>query len=101
MLPLPFLASHVTFDEEVRDLAPAIDVVAFDVPAGTELGHRVTVLALDGTRVAAYVREEDGVARPDAEGYVFVGTVSAAARDAGVGPGRPLGRIRDGFTKLR
>lgn len=103
VLSLPFLATHVTFDDEQRDLSPATDVTAFDVPADSGLRHRVAVVALDGTRAEGTVREEDGIARPDSEGYVFIPPEPSGDARAPTGgrPARPIGTVHNGFTKLR
>ncbi|HEX8790021.1 MAG TPA: serine/threonine-protein kinase [Polyangiaceae bacterium] len=103
VLSLPFLATHVTFDDEQRDLSPATDVTAFDVPADSGPRHRVAAVALDGTRAEATVREEDGIARPDSDGYVFIPPEpSGDARAPASGrPARPIGTVHNGFTKLR
>lgn len=72
VVPLPFLATHVTFDDEARDLSPAADVVAFEVRREGGSRHRVTAVAVDGARAEAYVREADGVARPEeASGFAI------------------------------
>ncbi|MDP9034617.1 MAG: serine/threonine protein kinase [Myxococcota bacterium] len=101
VLPLPFLASRVVFDDEARDLAPAVDVVAFEVPPGTGARHRVMAVAIDGTRAQGFVRDEDGIARPEADGYALIAPDPNAVREAGTRPTRPIGNLRDGFTKLR
>lgn len=106
VVPLPFLATHVTLDDDSRDLAPAADVVAFEVPSEAGQRHRVTVVALDGTRAEGYVREEDGVARPEGDGLAFVVPTSMlpATSSSARGPSRPVtpvGTVHNGFTKLR
>jgi hypothetical protein len=104
VLSLPFLATHVTFDDEQRDLSPATDVTAFDVPADMGQRHRVAAVALDGTRAEGTVREEDGIARPDSDGYVFIPPDPAgdARAPSYTGrPARPIGTVHNGFTKLR
>jgi serine/threonine-protein kinase len=104
---LPFLAAHVTFDEATRNLDPAADVAVFDVPLAGGPRHKVTALALDGTRAEGYVREQDGIAHPDVDGYAFVAPPGPAGSDRretqGVGgrSPRPVGKIRNGFTKLK
>ncbi len=103
VVPLPFVATRVTFDDSVRELIPATDIAAFDVAAESGTEHRVTATALDGTRAEAIVHENDGVARPDASGYTTV--VPQAAQPIDVDPkgGAPLpmGRMKNGFTKLK
>jgi serine/threonine-protein kinase len=103
VLSLPFLATHVTFDDEQRDLSPATDVTAFDVPAESGPRHRIAAVALDGTRAEGTVREEDGIARPDSDGYVFIPAEPVGdARAPYTGrPARPIGTVHNGFTKLR
>jgi serine/threonine-protein kinase len=106
VLPLPFFSAHVAFDEESRDLSPATDVVAFDVPRESGARHRVIAIALDGTRAEGYVVEQDGIARADGDGYSFIGPVTPMGGDARHGGGvlRPahgIGIVHDGFTKLR
>jgi len=105
VVPLPFLATHVTFDEAARDLDPATDIVAFDVPADGGRRHRITAIALDGTRAEGFVHEEDGMARPEGDGYVFFAPPepppSRSPRTAAGRTVRPIGTVHDGFTKLR
>jgi serine/threonine-protein kinase len=103
VLPLPFVASRVMFDDEVRDLNPATDVAAFDVPGEAGLRHRVAITALDGSRAEGYVREQDGIARPDADGYTMVlpDSPPGDSRPAAGRPARPIGTVHNGFTKLR
>jgi serine/threonine protein kinase len=104
VVPLPFLSSHVAFDGEARDPVPATDVLTFEVPSDSGIRHRITAIALDGTRAEGYVREEDGVARPDADGYAFVPPPSGVDDTRRVGGSHlphPIGTVRDGFTKLR
>ena len=103
VLPLPFVATRVTLDDQARELVPSTDVVAFDVPGEAGPRHRVTVVALDGSRAEGYVREQDGIARPEADGY----TLEAAdpqpvdSRPVTGPPTRPVGTVHNGFTKLR
>jgi serine/threonine-protein kinase len=103
VVPLPFVATHVTFDEQARDLAPAADVAAFDVAGDAGPRHLVTVTALDGSRAEGYVREQDGIARPEPDGY----TMALPDNPPGdprphVGrPVPPVGTVHNGFTKLR
>ncbi|MBS2016526.1 MAG: serine/threonine protein kinase [Deltaproteobacteria bacterium] len=142
IVPLPFTATRVTFDDQTRDLAPPSDVVAFEVPRSAGVTHRVTALAVDGSRAEAYVREADGVARPEGQGFAIEpfeqlaedngapSSASAAyielpptkngvkrvvkprgatrqAKDAGASAAasaaspKPIGSVKDGFTKLR
>jgi hypothetical protein len=108
VVPLPFVATHVTFDENARELNPAADVVAFDAPVESGLRHRVTALALDGTRAEGYVREQDGIAHPESDGYTFVApsepTGGEMRHDPRPGGGRApilIGTVHHGFTKLK
>jgi hypothetical protein len=103
VVPLPFLATHVELDDVARDLDPPGDVAAFDVPAEAGLRHRVSVLAIDGTRADGFVREQDGIARPESDGYAFVPPEpsSTESRPPPVRQARPLGTVHNGFTKLR
>jgi serine/threonine protein kinase len=102
LLPLPFLASRVTLDDESRDLDPPSDVATFDVRTDGGTRHHVTVLAPDGTRAEGHAVEEDGVARPDGDGYSFSAPPQSddpprAMRRRAT---HPLGTVRNGFTKL-
>ncbi len=104
VLPLPFFANRVVFDESTRDLDPATDVVALDVPTDAAVRHTVTIVALDGTRAEGTVVEQDGIARPDGDGYSFIGPPGAAIPELhspAVRVTRPLGTVHNGFTKLR
>jgi serine/threonine-protein kinase len=69
VVPLPFVATKVTFDDQTRDLAPPASVVAFDVPRESGTRHRITAIGVDGARAEADVLEADGVAKPDASGF--------------------------------
>ena len=103
VVPLPFLATHVTFDDVSRDLDPAGDVTAFELPRESGVRHRVTATAIDGSRAAGFVREEDGVARVEAEGFAFELPSPATSSTVSRGTGRtaPVGTVKNGFTKLR
>jgi tRNA A-37 threonylcarbamoyl transferase component Bud32 len=150
VVPLPFAAKRVTFDDQSKDLAPPVDVAAFDLPRESGARHRVTALAVDGSKAEAYVRESEGVARPEGQGFTIepletygeeaAGTPAAkaaptttanlielpptpngvkrvvkprpvrgAAKEAGAPAAsvsaaqapKPIGTVKDGFTKLR
>ncbi len=142
VVPLPFVATKVTFDEQVHDLASPADVAAFEVPRESGQRHRVTAVAVDGSRAEAYVRESEGVARPEGEGFAIEaleyaeGTPpgpatiielpptsngvkrvvvkrgpparaskpasnAAGAAASALPPPKPIGTVKDGFTKLR
>jgi serine/threonine-protein kinase len=70
VVPLPFAATRVTFDDQARDVAPAATIVAFDVPREAGTRHRVTAVSVDGAKAEADVLESDGVARP-ASSFAF------------------------------
>jgi serine/threonine-protein kinase len=144
VVPLPFAAKLVTFDEQSRELVPPADVAAFDVSRESGARHRITALAVDGSKAEAYVRESEGVARPEGQGFTIEsletyaeeasGTPSStgnlielpptpngvkrvvrprpgairAVKDAGAPAAsasaqapKPIGTVKDGFTKLR
>jgi serine/threonine-protein kinase len=144
IVPLPFAAKLVTFDEQSRELTPPADVAAFYVPRESGARHRITALAADGSKAEAYVRESEGVARPEGQGFAIEsleyaeeessGTPSSTGnlielpptpngvkrvvksrpsrevrvvRDAGPAASasapapKPIGTVKDGFTRLR
>jgi serine/threonine protein kinase len=104
VVPLPFLAVHAELDDLARELDPAADVVAFEVPHESGATHHVTAIALDGSRAEAYVHESDGVARVDGDGFVtFLPATPAASpsKPRGTPPrSTPAGHVKNGFTKL-
>ena len=104
VVPLPFLAVHAELDDQARDLDPAADAVVFEVPRDSGVSHHVTALALDGTRAEAYVRESEGVARVDGDGFVTFSPQTPSASPAKARPPAqrsvPSGRVKNGFTKL-
>jgi hypothetical protein len=102
VVSLPFLATHVQFDDSARDLDPATDVVAFDVPAGSGARHKVTVTALDGTRAEGLVREQDGITQPEGDGFAILAPDPSGSEGRPVTPRsvRPAGTVHNGFTKL-
>lgn len=107
VVPLPFVATHVEFDDAQRDLDPAADVVAFEVPSESGLDHRVVAIGVDGSRAEGMMREVQGVARPDADGFMIAHPrVALPTRSGGVTsrPPRlppPVGTKKNGFTKLQ
>jgi len=102
VVPLPFVATRVMLDDQASEVVPASDVAAFELPGDSGLRHRLTVTALDGTRAEGYVREEDGIARPEGDGLMFVSDPVPADAHPAVGrPPRPIGTVHNGFTKLR
>jgi len=105
VVPLPFLASHVELDDMARDLDPATDVAVFELSAESGPRHTLSAVALDGTRADGTVRELDGVARAEGDGFSYVpAEPSSSAGEARPGPvraPRPIGTVHNGFTKLR
>jgi serine/threonine-protein kinase len=102
VVPLPFLATTVTFDDETRDLDPAVDVTAFEVPRESGARHRVTAMALDGSKASGFVHELDGVARVEGEGFTIELPNSAPPPAHATKPSTsPVGTVKNGFTKLR
>lgn len=99
---LPFLASHVTFDDESRDLDPPTDVAAFDARLDGGTRHHVTILAPDGTRAEGYAVEEDGIIRAEGDGYTFAAPAQPddTPRAMRKRATHPLGTVHNGFTKL-
>jgi hypothetical protein len=103
VVPLPFPASRVALDDAAQDLAPPSDIATFDLPITAGSRHHVVALALDGTRAEGTMHEEDGVARPDGEGFSFAEGRPAAPADPPRLSNRtpsPVGDTRNGFTKL-
>jgi hypothetical protein len=103
LLPLPFLANRATLDDDARDLEPPTDIVAFEVQSSSGARHRITMVAPDGTRAEGYAVEEDGIARPEGDGYAFVAPAQAASGSSHPDRRRhahPVGVVHDGFTKL-
>ncbi len=104
LLPLPFVASHASLDDDSRDLDPPADVAAFDVGTADGLRHHVVAVAPDGTRAEGYAVEEQGVARADGDGYTLVAPETPAGDERRARSRRPahaVGTVHDGFTKLR
>lgn len=115
VVPLPFVSSHVTFDDIDRDLDPPADVCAFDVPGASGVRHRVVAVSPNGARAEGFAREIDGVASPE-EGFVthqpWVAPTPTPATTPGAMPGTQAGprhsrpapvstTTRDGFTRLK
>ena len=91
LLPLP-VRRRVTrpFDDDARDLDPPTDVLAFDVAAAAAAPRIAsTIVAPDGTRAEGYAVEEDGVARPEGDGYTFVPPPRSESERGRPGPTRP------------
>jgi hypothetical protein len=104
VLPLPFPASRVTFDEVTRDLDPPTDVVTFELAPTGATHHQVIAVAPDGTRAAGGAHEENGLVRPDGEGFSYTEAPRAPASAtprANIRSLHAVGATRDGFTKLR
>ncbi len=104
VVPLPFIATHVTFDDESRELDPAVDVTAFEVPREAGIRHRVTATAIDGSKATGFVREQDGMARVEPEGFAIelpALSPMPAPHSNGHPSTAPVGTVKNGFTKLR
>jgi hypothetical protein len=104
VVPLPFLAMRVELDGAEHALDPASDVSVFDVPGESGIQHHVTAFALDGTRAEGYVREAEGVARVEGDGFILaLPAVSATPlpKARPLRPGAQVGTVRNGFTKLK
>jgi serine/threonine-protein kinase len=104
VVPLPFLATRVELDDAERDVDPASDVTVFDVPRESGVQHHVTAFALDGTRAEGYVREAEGVARVEGDGFILALPAVSATASPKAQPPRsdsPVGTVRNGFTKLK
>jgi serine/threonine-protein kinase len=108
VVPLPFLATLVMFDDETRELEPAADVTAFELPRESGVRHRLTATAIDGSKASGFVRELDGVARVEPEGFSM--ELPATPPSPAPAPPRshptsrsapPVGTVKNGFTKLR
>ena len=106
VVPLPFVATHVIFDDLDRDLNPPADVCAFDVPGASGVRHRVVAIASNGARAEGFAREVDGVASPES-GFA----VQSPAPTATTPPPTPQPRrshapprsttTHDGFTRIK
>ena len=110
VVPLPFLAQRVSFDDTTRELSPATDVALFDVPTSGSVDHHVVAVALDGTRAEAAVHEDDGIARAGDTGFTItlppgVKPITADGRPMPPAPPSgapaPIGTMKNGFTKLK
>jgi serine/threonine-protein kinase len=104
---LPFACARITLDDgPVRPIDPPTDVVALDLPSGVAQRHHVIATAPDGTRAEGNVDEDEGIARPSPEGYAFtpppgVHDDTRSVTPPAPPPPRPLGKVHNGFTKLR
>ena len=104
VVTLPFLATQVELDGVAKTLSPAADVAVFDVPAAAPRRHKLTAIALDGTRADGFAVEDSGIAQPE-PGLAFdipqpLQTTPAPSPTA-VRRSKPAGTTHDGFTKLR
>ncbi|MEO7111339.1 MAG: serine/threonine-protein kinase [Polyangiaceae bacterium] len=108
VVPLPFVAVHVQFDDLDRSLNPPADVCAFDVPAASGVRHRVVVIAADGTHAEGFAREVDGVASPES-GFAIQQAVAAHTNPVTPPPAPAHHRhaaprsttTQDGFTRIK
>ncbi|MEO8800123.1 MAG: serine/threonine-protein kinase [Polyangiaceae bacterium] len=109
VVPLPFVASHVTFDDTERDLDPPSNVTSFDVPTSSGLRHRLVVVAASGARAEGFVHEVDGLTAQE-DGFTTYGPAAASASASEHPPAvkhhpRPKPKRsttrHDGFTKLQ
>jgi serine/threonine-protein kinase len=110
IVPLPFPAIRVTFDDVTRDLSSPSETASFEVPPESGSRHRLTVVAADGTMARAFVREVDGIAEAEKEGFALDDPAPApsappppraTAESTAPPPVRRPGATRNGFTKLR
>jgi serine/threonine-protein kinase len=79
-ISLPFLAVRVIVDDTEKTLSPASDIAAIDLPGTSGERHHVRAFAVDGTTADGWVREVDGVGRPE-NGGLTVHDANAAAAD--------------------
>jgi eukaryotic-like serine/threonine-protein kinase len=103
VVPLPFLATHAELDDLVRDVEPPADAVVFTLPRESGVSHHVIATALDGTRAEAFVRESEGIARAEGDGFLVLSPPTSATSLPKVHPPQrraPAGRVKDGFTTL-
>jgi serine/threonine-protein kinase len=80
-ISLPFLAVRVIVDDTEKTLSPASDIAAVDLPGTSGERHRVRAFAVDGTTADGWVREVDGVGRPENGGLTVHESTTAAAAD--------------------
>ena len=68
VLPTAIVATSAVKPDAADTSSVPLDCVAvFDVPRESGVRHRVTAVAVDGARAEAFVREADGVARPEGD----------------------------------
>ncbi len=109
VVPLPFVATRIWFDDAERDLDPPADVAAFDIPVSSSPRHHLVASGANGAQAEGFLRETDGVAAPEGGFNTLVApTPTAVATQAPVvhhAPHRhaasPSTTRRDGFTKLK
>ncbi len=108
VVPLPFVSTHVRFDDVERDLDPPADVTVFDLPREAGPRHFVSVSAVDGSRAEGFVREEDGVAHVEPAGFTMAFAPLPEQIELPSTPPKPPspprrspGTVRNGFTRLR
>lgn len=108
VVPLPFVATHVIFDDLDRDLNPPADVCAFDVPAASGVRHRVVAIAANGSRAEGFAREVDGVASPESGFAIQQATPTTTTPPAAPQPqphhthAAPRSTTtHDGFTRIK
>jgi eukaryotic-like serine/threonine-protein kinase len=100
IVPLPFVAVKVSFDDANRELEPPADIASFDVARESGVRHRVVALASDGSRAEGFVMESSGLATAEPEGFTITRTPPAQPRGAGARV-MPIGTKKNGFTKLK
>jgi len=106
VVPLPFVAARVSFDDVTRELEPPTDVVTFEVPREAGFRHRLVAVAADGARAEGVVVEDEGMAKVDDDGFAVSRPDVPASGTAAPRPGAgsvkqpPIGTKKRGFTKL-
>ena len=108
VVPLPFVATRIWFDDVERDLDPPAEVAAFDVPAASPMRHHLVASGDNGAQAEGFLREVDGVATPEGGFNTLVApTPTAVATQAPVvrhthhHAAPPSTTRHDGFTKLK
>ncbi|MGH7285284.1 MAG: protein kinase domain-containing protein, partial [Polyangiaceae bacterium] len=109
VVPLPFVATRIWFDDAEHDLDPPADVAAFDIPIGSPTRHHLVASGENGAQAEGFLRETDGVAAPEGGFNTLIPPVAAPVATAE--PVRhhsshhhaaPASTTRrDGFTKLK
>lgn len=106
VVPLPFPAATVRLDDESRTFDEAVDLATFELPRESGTTHKLVVLGADGSRAEGFVLEENGVAKPDADGFMTQRPTapeltSKPTRPRPPSTAKPVGTTRNGFTKLK